>query len=88
MRLNQKRALFSAIAPVTIFLVLGIWYVALEGTARTLFTTPEVYNTPPAVRAWLDGTSFAIGFFGTISIPLGIIAALVFWWLDRQETKS
>lgn len=28
------------------------------------------------------------GAFGTVAIPLGVFAAGVFWYLDRQEAKS
>ena len=86
MRPNQKRALFSAIAPATTFLILTTWYLAFEAVMRKLFTSPEGYSITPIVRTWLDGTNFAIAFFGAICIPLGLIVGIVL--LFESKSKS
>lgn len=88
MRLNQKRALFSAIAPIVGFLVLTMWYVALNIFIPKLVNQPSGTYPPGGVyQGWIDGVMLVAGGVGTLFIPLGIIAALVFWWLDRQDAK-
>lgn len=89
MRLNQKRALFSLITPSAIMVLCGIWIFSsswfVSSLGRSVDQTGSLWTRFDAL---IQKFVIVFGAFGTVAIPLGVVAAAVFWYLDRQERKS
>lgn len=88
MRLNQKRALFCLVAPTTAFIIFGAWFFATGLFLGSLSQSRPELLSLSRVNEIAEVLAMPLAAFGMFFIPIGLIAALVFWWLDRQEAKS
>lgn len=88
MRLNQKRALLALSVPSAVMILSGVWIFSASWFLAAVYRPAGAASA--AWESWdkvIQKFTMLVGAFGTFFIPLGIIAAVVFWWLDRQEAK-